>query len=486
MYQKISEYFENHKKEMLDDIMSAIRIPSVNGPEQPGMPFGEENAKALAFAASLGNKYGMKSEVLENKVAVVDLNDAPTELDILAHMDVVPAGDGWTVTEPFVPVIRQGKLYGRGSSDDKGPAIAALYAMRAIKELGIPITKNVRLILGADEETECRDTKFYYEKFKEAPCSFSPDAEYPLINIEKGGLYTKYGAQWDEDKALPRLISLKGGTAGNVLPNRAEAAVEGISERAVREVCKKTEMETGIHFEVTDESGDSQIGALDAKKNTKLDEYKIWYIRATGTSTHASTPWEGNSALTGLLKAIANLPLAESTGYKSLKGLAGIFPHGDYYGEAAGVSLKDEISGVLTLGTHVLEYNLNGMSGKIDCRAPLCATEENVLKVLRDKLRTAGIKLDSDAKMTPPHYVPEERPFIRTLLTCYEQVMGEKGYCMAIGGGTYAHHLENGVAFGCMKLGTDYHMHGADEYLIVDEIVKSGKLFALAIANICK
>ncbi len=110
MYQKIKEYFEVHKQEMLDDIMAAIRITSVNGPEKPGMPFGEENAKVLAFAASLAKELGLKAEVLENKVAVIDLNEQPAELDILAHLDVVPAGDGWTVTEPFVPVIRDGRL----------------------------------------------------------------------------------------------------------------------------------------------------------------------------------------------------------------------------------------------------------------------------------------------------------------------------------------------------------------------------------------
>lgn len=486
MYHKIDQYFETHKQELLSDIMSAIRIPSVNGPERPGMPFGEENARALAFAAKLGTKFGMRAEVMDNKVAVVDLNDAPTELDILAHLDVVPAGAGWTVTDPFVPVIRDGRLYGRGASDDKGPAVAALYAMKAVKDLEIPITKNVRLILGADEETECRDTAYYYSKFKEAPCSFSPDAEYPLINVEKGGLYTKYGAQWAENAVLPRIISLRGGTAGNVVPNRAEAVVEGLSEEVIRKVLRNVGEETGILFEVTDvdhiSAGEVDITADDIK----LTKENTWLIRAAGTGTHASTPWDGNNAVTGLIKAVASLPLAECIGHSALKGLAELFPHNDYYGVAAGVSMKDDLSGALTLGTNVIDYHATGLTGKIDCRAPLCATAENVLDVLRDRLAASGIRIDSDACMTPPHHVPEDKPFVRTLLSCYERVMGEKGYCMAVGGGTYAHRLENGVAFGCMKLGTDYHMHGADEYLIIDEMVRSAKLFALAIAELCK
>lgn len=467
MINRIKEYFKIHRQEMLNDIMAAIRIPSVNGPEKPGMPFGEENAKVLAFAASLGKSYGLKAEVLDNRVTMLDLNDFPAGLDILAHLDVVPAGEGWTVTKPFVPVIRDGRLYGRGASDDKGPSIAALYAMKAVKDLNIPLEKNVRLILGADEETACRDIEYYYGKYKEAPCSFSPDAEYPLINIEKGGLYTTYSASWEEDMALPRIRSLCGGTAGNVVPNRAEAVVQGLDIETVETFCTRIGKETGIRFTAASGGGG------------------LIKIQAVGQSTHASTPWDGNNATTGLIKLAVSLPLAESAGFNALKGLAEIFVHNDYYGKAAGVAQKDEISGVLTLGTNMVDYSRDGLMGKIDCRAPLCAMKENVLDVLTEKLAAYGIRIEPGSAMTPPHHVPEETPFVQTLLSCYEEVMGEKGYCMAIGGGTYAHRLENGVAFGCMKPGVEYHMHGAEEFLVIDEIVKSAELFALAIVRIC-
>lgn len=468
MYQKIKEYFKLHRDELLNSIMDVIRIPSVNGEELPDMPFGKGNARVLSFVQELAVKMGMKAEILENKVMYVDLNNARTELDILAHLDVVPPGEGWTVTNAFEPVIKEGRLYGRGASDDKGPAIAALYAMSAVKNLGIPLKKNVRLILGADEETGCRDTECYYRHYQEAPCSFSPDAEYPLINVEKGGLYTKYNAKWKESEALPRILSLKGGTVGNVIPNRAEAVIEGIKKEVIEAVLKTAEDETEISFELF-----------------SLEKELQYRIRATGRSAHASTPWEGKNAVTGLIHAILKLPLVPCEGLTVLKGLAEIFPHKDYYGNAAGVAQKDEISGELTIGTNVIDYQLDGLVGRIDCRAPICATKENVLDVLTEKLFKIGIELAPESKMTPPHYVPEESSFIQSLLSCYETVMGEKGYCMAIGGGTYAHYLKNGVAFGCMKLGTDYHMHGADEFLIIDEIIKSAELFALAISEIC-
>lgn len=469
MRERIREYFKIHRQELLDDIMAFIRIRSVNGPKKPGMPFGEENAAVLKLAKERAEAFGLKADILENYVAVIDLNDKPAGLDILAHLDVVPAGDGWTVTEPFMPVINDGRLYGRGSSDDKGPAIAALYAVRAVKELDFPVSKNARVILGADEETACRDTAYYYERYKEAPSSFSPDGEYPVINIEKGGLYTRYAAVWEEDRRLPRVICVKGGTAGNVVPGKAEAFIEGMSEQVLVASCEAARVETGVSFYIED--------------GGREDAFRII---AVGRSTHASTPWEGVSAVTGLMWLLKNLAMEESRGFTTLCALESMFPHGDFYGNGAGIAQMDEVSGALTLGTHMIDFSLTGVTGKIDCRAPLCASKESVLDVIGIRMADAGIELDRGSRMTPPHYVPEESSFVQTLLNCYEEVMEEPGHCMAIGGGTYAHHLENGVAFGCMKLGTDYHMHGANEYLIVEEIVKSAELFALVIARLCE
>ena len=121
-----------------------------------------------------------------DRVIAADMNRGERCLDILAHMDVVAPGDGWTKTAPFEPIVEDGMIIGRGSSDDKGPAVAALYAMRAVKELGLPVTKNCRLVLGSDEECGSSDIPYYYAVEPEAPMTFSPDAEFPLINVEKG------------------------------------------------------------------------------------------------------------------------------------------------------------------------------------------------------------------------------------------------------------------------------------------------------------
>ena len=174
--EQIEAYLDAHKEEMLADICRLIRINSTKGEAAIDCPFGEGPAKALAEALEMAEGYGFTVKNYENYVGTADLNDMEKQLDILAHLDVVPAGDGWSVTEPYMPVIKDGRVYGRGSADDKGPAIAAMYAMRAVKELGIPLNKNVRLILGTDEECGSSDIAHYYAVEKEAPMTFSPDA----------------------------------------------------------------------------------------------------------------------------------------------------------------------------------------------------------------------------------------------------------------------------------------------------------------------
>ena len=142
--EKIESYIEAHKQEMLEDICELCRINSEKMPAEEDMPFGPGAAECLDTALDMAEGYGFETTDYDGYVGCVDLNELPRQLDILAHLDVVPAGEGWEVTEPFKPVVKDGKLYGRGTADDKGPAVAALYAMRAVKELGIPLKKNVR------------------------------------------------------------------------------------------------------------------------------------------------------------------------------------------------------------------------------------------------------------------------------------------------------------------------------------------------------
>ena len=463
--EQIDAYIDSKKEEMLQDVMALVRIDSQKGTAKPGMPFGEGPAKALAKAEEMMAAYGFKTKNYDNYVVSGDFGPGEKELDILAHLDVVPVTEDWTVTRPFDPLIKDGKIYGRGTADDKGPAIADLYAVRAIRDLGLPLKKSVRLILGSDEECGSSDLLHYYGIEKEAPCTFTPDADFPVINLEKGHLSKSFQADYPAAENTPRVLSLKGGNKGNVVPAKAEAVLAGLEEQQIADACEQAEKETKVLFQW--------------KKDGDLIR-----ITATGIAAHASTPEAGNNAVTALLYLVSLLPLAPGEGHEKLMALNRMFHHGDTCGAALQVKMEDEISGKLTMNLGILDYEETHLSGKYDSRAPLCANDENLTRVLKRAFAEAGMEMES-GDLTPPHYVPADSVFVKTLLESYEQYTGKKGEAMSTGGGTYVHDLERGVAFGCMVEGVDNHMHGDDEFMEIDTLLMSAKIFADVIMKLC-
>ncbi len=466
MYRKeIDAYLDSHTSQMVEDIFTLCRINSERMPKEEGMPYGKGAKEALDAALKMAEGYGFQVRNYDNYVGTADLNDEETQLDILAHLDVVPAGEGWQVTGPFEPVERDGRLYGRGTADDKGPAVAALYAMRAVKELGIPLKKNVRLIVGTDEECGSSDIEHYYKIEKEAPMTFSPDAEFPVINVEKGGLAAHFTGSFEKSCHKARLVSLDAGIKINVVPAKAFAAVEGLSMETLEETAEAAAKETGISFSF-------------------VEEGSLIKITAQGVNAHAAHPEGGNNALTGLLSYVCMLPLGDCAQIKRLKGLMELIPHGDLYGRAMGVAMEDEISGKLTLAFSMLNVTEDHLEGHFDSRCPICSTKDNVLAVVKEKFLSIGLTLHNDS-MKPPHHVDGNGVFVQTLLKAYENYTGRKGQCLYTGGGTYVHELKNGVAFGAAMPGTDNHMHGADEFAVLEELLVSAKIFAQVIVDLC-
>lgn len=463
--EKIDKFIDDHRQELIDDVCELCRINSERMPAEEDMPYGPGAAECLDTALDMAEEYGFDTTDYDGYVGCIDLNENPRHLDILAHLDVVPAGEGWTVTDPFKPVEIDGKIYGRGTADDKGPAIAALYAMRAVKELGIPLKKNVRLILGTDEECGSSDIEYYYSKEPEAPMTFSPDIEYPVVNIEKGRLPGHFTMNFEASKELPRLVSFQCGTKINVVPGKAKAVVEGIDEKTLNAGAKAAEEKTGVHFTMEDTDG------------------RV-LITAEGKGAHASTPQEGINALTGLIELLVGLPFAACPQIDSLKKIAALMPHGDFYGKGLGVNMEDELSGCLTLALTMLTVDETSVDGEFDSRVPVCGNDDNVLNVIREKMKENGAVLLNES-MTPPHHVDGNSDFVRTLLKAFEDYTGIKGECQATGGGTYVHHLKNGVAFGAAMPGRDNNMHGANEFAVTEDLVISAKIFAQVIVDLC-
>lgn len=463
--EQIKEYFAQHRDEMIEAICRLVRIRSVGEAAQPGMPYGPGPAAVLDEAMRMASAMGFATKDYDHYVGTVDLNDNETQLAILAHLDVVHEGTGWTVTQPYEPIEKDGRLYGRGTGDDKGPAVASLYAMKAVRDLGIPLQKNVRLILGTDEERGSSDLQYYFGIEQAPPMSFSPDANFPVINIEKGGLRSAFTAQWEACDKLPRVLQLEGGNTANIVPQEAFALLEGIGLDQVAKHCEAYQAKTGARFTVTEHDGRVRIDVL-------------------GMSAHASMPEKGNNAIQALLEAVSTLPLAECPAFEHLKAVARMFPHGDYLGRALGVDQKDDVSGELTLNLGIFQMDLTSLKGQIDSRTPICANEQNMSRVVARHMAEYDIKLESTS-MNPPHHTPADSPFVKALLEIYESYTGRPGECIAIGGGTYVHHIEGGVAFGCAFPETENHFHGPDEFAVIDDLLVSAQMFAQAIIELC-
>lgn len=464
--EQILDWLTAHQEEMLSDISDLICINSEKMPAEPGKPYGAGPAAALELALSKAAAYGFSVKNYDNYVGCADFNDCPRQLDILAHLDVVPVEpEGWTVTAPFTPLVKDGCLYGRGSADDKGPAIAALYAMRAVKELGIPLKKNVRLILGCDEECGSSDIAYYYAKEPEAPMTFSPDAEFPVINLEKGHYVAAFNAAWEDVSQNGMAVkSIKCGTKFNVIPGECVMELTKADDQTMADALARAE-QMGVAV-LTEQAENGVV------------------LHVTGKSGHAASPETANNALTASLQMLSAMPLCDSSVTAAVRGLAELFPHGDYAGAAAGVKMSDEISGALTISLNMMTLDEKGLSAAFDCRFPVCGNEENIAGVLAKRGAALHLTL-SDNPMTLPHYVPEDTPFIRTLLHCYEMYKGKAGSCVAIGGGTYVHNLKNGVAFGPVELDTQTNLHGNDEHIPVEDLIISAAIYAQSIILLC-
>lgn len=454
MYEKeLSTYFEAHTEDFLCDLARLIAIPSIKSDKSHGCPFGPAPANALKAALSMASEYGLHIENWDNYIGIVETGPAHRFLDILTHLDVVPAGDGWTITEPFRMKVVDGVIYGRGSCDDKGPALAALYALRAIHDLHIPLFRGVRLVFGSDEESGSADLAYYFRKTSPAAMTFSPDAVYPVITVEKGRLEGHLSSSF----TCPQLLSIQAGHTINMIPDSASAVLQGVDITAVK-------------------------AAIDCYK----EPYKVDIIPLTndkyrllvhGISGHAASPEDAANPVTALLRL-----LSECLDCKEIRNLSLLFPFGKYHGEGLGIDMEDTRSGRLTLSLTQLHYDGSFLTAAFDSRVPVCGTAERLDSAKR-AVEHAGFFYTASVSL--PHSVPEDTPFIHGLLDSYASASGKPGKTLAIGGGTYAHGIDNAVAFGCMTEGFSNHMHGADECAELSTLLMSCRIFAESIIRLC-
>ena len=450
---KLNAIIESMHDEMIDTLQKWIRVPSVKGEAAPGAPFGKEVRSMLDMALADCEQMGFKTQNFDGYIAHADLGEGSDEdaLAILAHLDVVPEGDGWKYP-PYGAVIENGRMYGRGTSDDKGPAVAALYAMKAVKDVGIPLRRKVRLILGCDEESGWEDIAHYNKVATMPRMGFSPDASYPIINIEKGicrlelhGVLSNEGLQ---------VIAFNNGERPNVIPGRASALVAGDAATVAQAEAAAKKLDIPAEVQLTDE------GVA---------------ITVTGISGHAAYPETARNANGEMLLLLRELGVQGNL--RLLADKIGL----DYKGEGLEISVSDGISGYLTCNLGIIRAGEGGVYATLDIRYPVMTNPDMIIKNVSASL--PGMRVEA-MEVKEPHHVPAGSELVQNLLDAYHEVTGYERKCLYTGGGTYARSLQEGVAFGASFPLDEDLAHQANEYADIEGLYKNIKIFALAIVKL--
>ncbi len=448
---RINALIDSYRDEFVSILKRWISVPSVKSEPEDGAPFGKEIRRMLDMAMVTAETMGFMTGAYDGYACDVTLGDKEETVGVLAHLDVVPAGDGWT-KPPFICTEENGRLYGRGVNDDKGPALAALFAMRALKEAGIPLKRSIRLILGCDEECDWEDMAYYAEHADMPEIGFSPDAAFPVINTEKGLLLTSLSFP-KSDSGL-NILKLSTGERHNVIAGECKALLAGGEELAarVRDYAAKTGMDYAA--ETTDEG--------------------VW-VTATGIPGHAAYP-EGRRSAIGMMLVLLK-ELGAAGGIATLADKVGM----EYDGQSLGCACRDDISEALTCNMGILRLENGLWYATLDMRCPATADMEMLQRQIAENLPEIRCRTEA---VKPCHHVPAESELVSSLLKAYEEESGFPGKAMSTGGGTYAKVLKQGVAFGACFPDEDDPAHLADESISIDRMMLCIRIYANAMIRL--
>lgn len=437
-----TEYFKSHKDEIIKNIIDFISIPSVleECPNDSEAPFGKANVDALKFILNLGKKMGFETYNCDNVCGHIEYGEGEEVFAILCHSDVVPAIGDWD-KDPFFGYVKDGKIYGRGSSDDKGPAIVSLYALKALKDMGIKVNKKIRLIIGTDEESGSRCVKHYFEKVGMPDMGISPDADFPIIYGEKG-MITLDVVGLNEDE---KLIKAEGGARYNIVAPSSYL-----------------EYRDNIDFIVGDNT-------------SKIDSR---YVQ-TGKSAHAMEPKNGVNAIVDMCKKISTVSCNNL-----IKFISNCLD--DSRLKTIGLNFSTEEMGDMTMNVGLLNIDSNESRVGLNIRYPQGFNYNEFIGRFSAIAREYNLKIEV-VSHSEPHYIDPNCDFIKTLHASYKKYTNnDNSPLKTIGGGTYARSMKLAVAFGTLFPWEKEMAHETNEYVDIENLLKAGAIIADATYNLCK
>lgn len=479
---------DEYTDEMIAVLQELVRIRSVEAEpvetlEKGLLPFGAGVQEAFEYMLARGEADGFETENVDNYGGHIEFGGYELDEDgeivgtseeimgILGHLDVVPEGDlsGWKF-DPYEGVIEDGKIYGRGTDDDKGATLAAYFAMKALKDSGFVPAKKVRLILGLDEETNWDGMRYYLSKVKAPDFGFTPDADFPAINGEKGMLVFEIAKKFGKNvnKGL-ELRSISGGSAPNVVADYARAVVrDDISGNydKIKELAAQFRNETGYKIVVRG------IG-------------KSLEITASGVSAHGATPWAGLNAVSVMMMFLQRLDIVNEDAAEFVE-FYNKYIGFETDGKSIGCGFADEKSGKLVFNIGMIEMDTKSVRLTVNVRYPVTVNSDAVYEGMMPVLNkyNLGVIKEKDMK---PIYIEEDSKFITTLMDVYRKHTGDcESKPLVIGGGTYAKACEGIVAFGPLFPGEPEYAHQPNECIKIENLVLAAKIYADAIYSLTK
>ena len=446
----VAHFVEENKENVLRDIGRLVAIDSVMGEEKPGMPFGEGPAQALKLGLEIAGELGLEAHNCEDRMGYAQVGQGTDYLATITHLDVVPSV-GWA-EDPFTLRRREGYIIGRGVMDDKGPSVLCLYALKYLKDSGMPLRYPVRALLGINEENHMADLDYYLANYKAPLFCFSPDADFPLCNGEKGIFHGKV-VSW---LPMKRVKDIRGGVAANVIPDLAEAWVEA-------EKLSSTE------------------------RVTAQREGDCWHLTAKGIGGHASAPEGTVNAIGVLVDYILEQGILSGAEEDFFYGLQRL--HSDPYGVNLGLDTEDMIFTPLTIVGGVIGMEDGHVFQTVDCRYPTTSSGQDIVAQLTGNWgELAQVHVLSDDK---PFYMALDNPAVQVCVDTYNAVTGEQAQPYTIGGGTYARHFPNAVSFGPEhpeRPAPDFAgpIHGVDEAANIDWLMEALQIYILALIELEK
>jgi len=470
---RIDAWLSQHIPALITDLADWIAIPSISRADlaQPGAPYGPLCAQVLATVLAQAEAAGFRTETHEGYAGSVIYGDHPKEIGLINHLDVVPAGNDWTLP-PFTLTQHGDFLFGRGVGDNKGPGVANLYLLRLFRDLQLPLHHNLRIVYGLAEETDMSDLAWYAKNGPVPEVSLVTDGYFPVNYAQKGQLALLFSGS-----VGPQLAKFAAGTAGNTVPGtagiyladialaRLQQQVEQLQGPAAGRITLK-ETEEGIRFE------------------------------AQGVPGHAAFPEGTTHAVWLLFSALDELQLLQGADQQ----LAHFFAQwlSSPYGEPAGIAFEDAPSGKLTFNAGVWQWDATSeqLQIKIDIRYPVTVKGTQVLSALQETLKPLGFSLLQQRDVAP-FYIDEQDERIQLLQKTWEAITGGTRQPYAMGGVTHSKVFPRGITFGpgyvrhpgnspdFIPPGHGY-AHAADEVIHLPSLLEAIPVYVISLLRLDK